>query len=155
MPVAAIDRRGDGVLAALTSLEEDDIGELVLSGDRPDRLPASCRRSDGDEVEAPGRGDGFEGDRQDGPPGDERPELVLACPDAAAEGGDDERAAQRCATLARTGRSTRGLAGSSSAMLAKIILPAVVCSTVVTVTVTVLSTWSRPFSTTTMVPSSK
>ena len=44
---------------------------------------------------------------------------------------------------------------SSSASVAKIIRPAVVWSTVVTVTVTVSSTWLRPFSTTTMVPSSK
>ena len=155
VPLAAIDRGGDAVLTAFAALEEHDVRKPVLGGDAPNLLPARDRRGDGDEVVAPGGGDGFDGDREDRPPGDDRPELVLPRPYPVAEGGDDQRAGQRCATLARTGRSTRGLVESSAAIVAKIIRPAVVWSTVVTVTVTVSSTCSRPFSTTTMVPSSK
>jgi hypothetical protein len=152
---AAFDGDGDAVLAALTTLEEHYIGHLMLGGDGADRLPARHRGGDHQEVEAARRGDGLQRDREHRPSGDNRPELVLARPHAAAEGGDDERAGQRCATLARTGRRTRGLVESSAASVAKIILPAVVWSTVVTVTVTVSSTRLLPFSTTTMVPSSK
>jgi hypothetical protein len=127
----------------------------MLGGEGADGVPAIRRRGDDDEIEAPGGGDRPECDREKGPSRDHGPELVLPRPHAAPECGDDECAAQRCATLGRTGRSTRGLVDSSSASVAKIIRPAVVWSTVVTVTVTVSSTWLRPFSTTTMVPSSK
>ena len=156
MAGTAFDGDGDAVLAALAPLEEHHIGQRMRGGDGADRLPARHRGGDDHEVEAARRrGDGLHGDREDRPTGDNRPELVLARPHAAAEGGDDERAGQRCATLARTGRRTRGLVESSAASVAKIILPAVVWSTVVTVTVTVSSTRLLPFSTTTMVPSSK
>jgi len=153
--VASVDGCGNAVLAAITSLEKDDVGQLKVGGDPANRVPPRRRGSDGDEVEAAGGGDGLEGDREDGPSRDNRPELVLPRSRSAAEGRNDERAGQRCATLARTGRSTRGLVESSAVSVAKIILPAVVWSTVVTVTVTVSSTRLLPFSTTTMVPSSK
>ena len=76
--------------------------------------PARGRCGHHDEVEAARRGDRLERDREDRTPARVSPELVLPRPHATPEGGHDERAGQRCATLARTGRSTRGLIGSSA-----------------------------------------
>src|SRR5581483_2639871 len=153
----------DGVAAMVAALDQAQVGDAGGGGVLLQRIPALRRCDDADGVDAARGGDGAQGQGDQRAAADVEPELVGTHAQAPAVGGDDGGDAQRLPTrVARVpgrGRvAVRGGGGGASSgdpTMAKIIRPAGVCRTLVTVTATVLSMWRRPFSTTTMVPSSR
>ena len=153
-----LEARGHRVAPAGTARDAAHPAEPELARQPADVFVASLGTDHHHQADRGHRADALEDVGEDGAPGHVGPDLVDAGALTAACRRNDDGDAQR--VPARVGRgavrcrpSTAGR--RSVAVVAKIIRPAAVWSTEVTVTCTWRSRWSRPPSTTTMVPSSR